>query len=60
MRQRTRKYLLKLVVSLAVAYLLFRAKWYSASFTTSVSENPHQVWEFVSDLSNAKLLNPSM
>jgi len=61
MRMRGKKNLIiKLVVSLVISYVLFRAKWQSASFGTSVSENPHQVWEFVSDLNNAKLLNPSM
>ncbi|EFX80595.1 hypothetical protein DAPPUDRAFT_303988 [Daphnia pulex] len=61
MRMRGKKNLIiKLVVSLVISYVLFRAKWQSASFGTSVSENPHQVWEFVSDLNNAKLLNPSI
>ena len=60
MRQYKKKNLAKIFISLAVFYILFRAHWYEASFNTSVSENPHQVWEFVSDLNNAKLLNPSM
>lgn len=49
-----------MAVAVIVLYVLFRAKYYSAHFDTLVSENPHQVWEFVSDLNNAKLLNPSM
>jgi len=55
-----RKNNVKILLGAVVLYLLFRTKWYSTSFRTSVSENPHQVWEFVSDLSNARLLNPSI
>ena len=55
-----KKNLAKLVILLVVSYVLFRAKWNSASFSTLVAENPHKVWEFVSDLNNAKELNPSM
>lgn len=48
------------VTWISSGFVLFRAQWNSASFSTSVSENPHQVWEFVSDLNNAKKLNPSI
>ncbi len=60
MRQHTKRRLIKLFVTAAFFYVFFRAKYYSAHFDTLVAENPHQVWEFVSDLSNAKKLNPSM
>ena len=60
MRKHMKKNLAKLVILLVVSYVLFRAKWNSASFSTLVAENPHKVWEFVSDLNNAKELNPSM
>jgi len=60
MMRNNRKNNVKILLGAVVLYLLFRTKWYSTSFRTSVSENPHQVWEFVSDLSNARLLNPSI
>lgn len=60
MRKHVKKNIVKVTISILIGYLLLRASWNSASFNTFVSEKPHEVWEFVSDLSNAKLLNPSM
>ena len=61
MRRDTKRNTAKLLLAIFIVWLLFRPKWYSSKFGSIVTDSsPHRVWEFVSDLTNAKLLNPAM
>ena len=61
MRTSTQRKLARWGAFCVMLYLSMSPVWRSASYDVVVRRaRPHDVFEFVADLNNAKLLNPSM